>query len=165
MPNEFIKHYNHMRCPYCNSEMTEHVDSFDNEEKRICRNCGNDYLIEYTDDTQDVIINVTTRNRMPIVYTWKDIIIYNGKAYFFEFPISGDINTNNIYRIDDFLESARKALNISKEEFETNTIVYTMEKPETIEAATKNITLPVDIAELGAYINGISQWVYQGGHL
>ena len=41
-------------------------------------------------------------------YTWKDIVKVNGKIYAEEFPISGEMDDENTYQIDDFIDSVAK---------------------------------------------------------
>lgn len=49
-------------CPYCGTEDTDEVDHDENSAKRICRECGEDYIVWYTETTEAGIEDVTTRN-------------------------------------------------------------------------------------------------------
>lgn len=47
-------------CPYCGSDNTDFVDEDAESEKRICRDCGEDYIFWFEDK------EFTTRNNFPI---------------------------------------------------------------------------------------------------
>ena len=51
---------NEMICPYCGGENTRFIDGYDDSEKRKCCDCGEDYIVWYSDDGE--IEAVTDRN-------------------------------------------------------------------------------------------------------
>lgn len=158
MTKDILKNYTPEVCPFCKSENTDVIDSDDTSEKRICRHCSNDYIVVYSDVDSEIITDITTRNGFSIKYSWKDIVLYNGKLYAFDFPISGEIDRfeddDFAWQIDDFIESAAKELNCT----EADIMLYTMDEIKGHDDEFKD--LPLSISECGAYINNLPEWAY-----
>lgn len=59
--------YDNLKCPYCGSGLTEQVDyDFDNHsEKRICRDCEEDY-IAWFDENDENVVEITNRHNMKL---------------------------------------------------------------------------------------------------
>ena len=83
-------------------------------------------------------------------YTWKDIVKINGKCYAEEFEISGEMDGEDAYCIDDFLEAVARKYNVDVGDIET----YMMDD---IHFNPKDF--PYGAESCGCYIDGIPEWV------
>ena len=85
-----------------------------------------------------------------IKYTWKDIVEINGEVYTEEFPISGIMDGDTYYRIDDFIHAVAKKHKVFMDDIKT----YMMDN---IDFDPKK--LPYGAEECGCYINGVAEWL------
>lgn len=83
-------------------------------------------------------------------YTWKDIVKINGNVYAEEFPISGKMDCQSIYQIDDFLYSVARKHGVSVEDIETYMI-------DNIDFDSSDLSFGIE--DCGCYINGIAEWL------
>lgn len=83
-------------------------------------------------------------------YTWKDIVEINGCIHAEEFPISGEMDDENTYQIDDFLDAVAKKYHVSTDDVKT----YMMD-----DIAFDPKTQPYGAEECGCYINGTAEWL------
>lgn len=83
------------------------------------------------------------------LYTWKDIVKIGDAIYVEEFPISGEMDGEDIYQIDDFLSAVSDKYNVDIDKIETYMMDHIEFDPKTI---------GVDPADCGCYINGIPEW-------
>ena len=84
-----------------------------------------------------------------IIYTWKDIVEINGVHYAEEFEISGIMDDENTYQIDEFFIAVAEKHQVDVDEIKT----YMMDD---IDFNAKN--LPFGAEDCGCYINGIPEW-------
>ena len=84
------------------------------------------------------------------VYTWKDIVLVNGKTYAEEFKISGKTDDGNFYQIDDFIDAVAKKYNVNSDDVKT----YVMDN---IEFDPKELEFGAE--SCGCYINGVAEWL------
>lgn len=85
------------------------------------------------------------------VYTWKDIVKVNGKISAEEFEISGVMDDENTYQIDDFLESVANKYRVDVDDIKT----YMMDDIE-----FNPQELPFGAEDCGCYINGKAEWLF-----
>lgn len=83
-------------------------------------------------------------------YAWKDIVKVNGIISAEEFEISGEMDGEDIYQIDDFIESVAEKYGVDTDDVET----YMMDD---IKFNAKE--LPFGAEDCGCYINGIAEWL------
>ena len=83
-------------------------------------------------------------------YTWKDIVRINGEIYAEEFKISGVMDGESVYQIDDFIEAVAQKYGVTTDDIE----IYTIDN---IEFNPKD--LPYGAEECGCYINGMAEWM------
>ena len=81
-------------------------------------------------------------------FTWKDIVQIDGKLYEEEFQISGLMDDENTYQIDEFLEAVAKKYDVSPENIKT----YVMDN---IQPSPMEFILAEDC---GCYIDGTPEW-------
>lgn len=89
-------------------------------------------------------------NEGSVKYTWKDIVLINGKCYAEEFEISGLMDGDDVYQIDSFLEAVAEKYGVDVDDVQT----YMMND---IHFDPKN--LPWGAAECGCYIGGKAEWL------
>lgn len=89
-------------------------------------------------------------NEGAITYTWKDIVRVNGKCYAEEFEISGLMDGDDAYQIDDFLEAVADKYGVDVDDIET----YMMD-----DIHFDPSELPWGAAECGCYIDGEAEWL------
>ena len=89
-------------------------------------------------------------NEGSVKYTWKDIVLINGKCYAEEFEISGLMDGDDVYQIDSFLEAVAEKYGVDVDDVQT----YMMND---IHFDPKN--LPWGAAECGCYIDGKAEWL------
>lgn len=85
-------------------------------------------------------------------FTWKDIVEIDGKYYAEEFPISGLMDSEDVYQIDDFLESVGRKYNV----YPGNIKTYMMDG---IDFDPKEVEFGAE--SCGCYINGIPEECYE----
>ena len=83
-------------------------------------------------------------------YTWKDVVKVNGKISTEEFEISGVMDDEDVYQIDDFLEAVAQKYGVDVDNVETYMMDDIDFNPE---------ELPYGAEECGCYINGIAEWL------
>ena len=83
-------------------------------------------------------------------YIWKDIVKVNEQITAEEFEISGKMDGENIYIIDDFIMSVAKKYGINTDEIKTYML-------DNIEFNPKE--LPYGAEACGCYINGVAEWL------
>lgn len=83
-------------------------------------------------------------------YTWKDVVKVNGKITTEEFEISGEMDDEDTYQIDDFLVAVAQKYGVDVGDVET----YMMDD---IDFNPEN--LPYGAEECGCYINGVAEWL------
>lgn len=83
-------------------------------------------------------------------YTWKDVVKVNGKITIEEFEISGKMDDEDTYQIDDFLVAVAQKYRVDVDDVET----YMMDD---IDFNPEN--LPYGAEECGCYINGVAEWL------
>lgn len=83
-------------------------------------------------------------------YTWKDIVKVNGIISVEEFEISGEMDGEDIYQIDDFIESVAKKYSVDTDDVET----YMMDN---IEFDATELLFGAE--DCGCYINGVAEWL------
>lgn len=83
-------------------------------------------------------------------YTWKDVVKVNGKITTEEFEISGEMDDEDTYQIDDFLVAVAQKYGVDVDDVET----YMMDD---IDFNPEN--LPYGAEECGCYINGVAEWL------
>lgn len=83
-------------------------------------------------------------------YTWKDVVEIDGKFYAEEFEISGEMDNDNVYQIDDFINSVAKKYNVDSDDVKTY-------MTDNIEFNPKELTFGAE--DCGCYINGIAEWM------
>lgn len=81
-------------------------------------------------------------------FTWKDIVQVDGKLYEEEFSISGLMDDENTYQIDDFLEAVAKKYDVNPEDIKT----YVMDNIQL------NPTEIILAGDCGCYIDGTPEW-------
>lgn len=82
-------------------------------------------------------------------YTWKDVVKVNGKITTEEFEISGEMDDEYTYRIDDFLVAVAQKYGVDVDDVETYMLDDIDFNPE---------NLPYGAEECGCYINGVAEW-------
>lgn len=83
-------------------------------------------------------------------YTWKDIVRINGKLYAEEFEISGKMDAEDIYQIDDFINSVAEKYGVDSDDVET----YMMDD---FDFVGKDLEFGAE--HCGCYINGVAEWM------
>lgn len=83
------------------------------------------------------------------IYTWKDIVKVNGIISAEEFEISGEMDDEDVYQIDDFYDSVAEKYGVDVGDIKT----YMMDN---IEFDAKY--LPFGAEDCGCYINGRAEW-------
>lgn len=83
-------------------------------------------------------------------HTWKDIVCINGEIFAEEFSISGKMDNDEVYQVDEFIESVAKKHGVSADEVETYMLDNIEFDPEEV---------PFGAEECGCYINGIAEWL------
>lgn len=89
-------------------------------------------------------------NEDSVTYTWKDVVLINGKCYAEEFEISGITDENNVYQIEDFLESVADKYGVDVDDVQT----YMMDNIDFDPSE-----LPWGAAECGCYIDGEAEYI------
>lgn len=85
-------------------------------------------------------------------FTWRDIVEINGKHYAEEFSISGLMDDENVYQIDDFLDSVGRKYNV----YPGNIKTYMMDN---IDFDPKELRFGAE--SCGCYINGVPEECYE----
>lgn len=95
-----------------------------------------------------------------IKYTWKDLICVGDKVYSEEHPISGEMDGENIYRIDSFFEHAAEKHHCNVDDIKTYTMDGESFAPESVlfRALYTKGELQFGAEDCGAYINGVPEW-------
>lgn len=83
-------------------------------------------------------------------YTWKDVVKVNGKITAEEFEISGVMDDDDVYQIDDFLKAVAQKYGVDIDDVET----YMMDDID-----FNPSELPYGAEECGCYINGVAEWL------
>lgn len=83
-------------------------------------------------------------------YTWKDVVKVNGKISTEEFEISGVMDDEDVYQIDDFLEAVAQKYGVDVDDVETYMMDDIEFNPE---------ELPYGTEACGCYINGVAEWL------
>ena len=83
-------------------------------------------------------------------YTWKDIVKVNGIISAEEFEISGKMDDEDTYQIDNFYDAVANKYNVDVGDIET----YIMDD---IDFNAKE--LPFGAEDCGCYINGKAEWL------
>lgn len=79
-------------------------------------------------------------------YTWKDIVKIGEEIYFVKAKISGEMDSPDIYRIDDFIETVAEKYGVDTDDVH----LWTME----------HFDIPVaTVTDCGCYINGVPEWL------
>lgn len=78
-------------------------------------------------------------------FSWRDIVLVNGEFHEEEFPISGEMDAPDIYRIDEFLSAVADKYGVYADDVQT----YLMDG---IEYPAKQF--PGAIYRIGLYIDG-----------
>ena len=110
---------------------------------------------EYEESIREIVRAYEKRNNITErivenVYTWKDIVEINGKHYAEEHIISGEMDNEDIYQIDSYLEAVADKHNVDVDDIKT----YMMDD---IEFNPKE--MPYGAEDCGCYINGIAEWL------
>lgn len=84
-----------------------------------------------------------------VEYSWKDIVKIGDIVTVEIFPISGKMDDDTHYQIDDFIEAVAKKYNVEPCEVKT----YMMDNVE-----FDKTQVPIGIEDCGCYINGIPEW-------
>ena len=105
-----------------------------------------DMLCGKNQSVKDIYEQSTVVNK----YTWKDIVRINGKLYCEEFPISGEMDDPNTYRIDDFMKAVAEKHCCDTDDIETYML-------DDIEFDGKRLIFGAE--DCGCYINGVPEWV------
>lgn len=87
-------------------------------------------------------------------YVWKDIVCINGEVFAEEFSISGEMDNDEVYQVDDFIESVAKKHGVSPDEVETYML-------DNIEFDPAEVSFGAE--ECGCYINGVAEWLIYPG--
>lgn len=82
-------------------------------------------------------------------YMWKDIVKIGDRLFVEKFPISGEMDGDTHYRIDEFIEAVANKYSVPIDSVKT----YMMDGI-TVDSAM----LQIAIEECGCYINGIPEW-------
>ena len=82
-------------------------------------------------------------------YTWKDIVKVNGEIHAEEFEISGEMDDENSYRIDDFIQAVADKYGVDPDDVET----YMMGNID-----FNPVLVSFGAEECGCYINGVAEW-------
>lgn len=88
-------------------------------------------------------------------YTWKDIVYINGKVYAEEFPISGRMDDENTYQIDDFLLAVAAKYGVELDDIKTWTL--DAEFINQLDFEVKD--LPFGAERCGCYVDGVAEWL------
>lgn len=83
-------------------------------------------------------------------YTWKDVVKVNGKISTEEFEISGVMDNEDVYQIDDFLKAVAQKYRVDVDDVETYMMDDIEFNPE---------ELPYGAEACGCYINGVAEWL------
>lgn len=83
-------------------------------------------------------------------YTWKDIVKVNGEITTEEFEISGVMDNEDTYQIDDFLEAVAQKYGVNVDDVETYMMDDIDFDPD---------ELPYGAEDCGCYINGVAEWL------
>ena len=83
-------------------------------------------------------------------YTWKDVVKVNGKISTEEFEISGVMDNEDVYQIDDFLKAVAQKYRVNVDDVETYMMDDIEFNPE---------ELPYGAEACGCYINGVAEWL------
>ena len=82
-------------------------------------------------------------------YTWKDIVCINGVFYAEEFEISGEMDDETHYRIDNFLEAVARKHGVDTDDVMTYMMDNIDFNPQ---------QMPYGAEACGCYINGKPEW-------
>lgn len=85
-------------------------------------------------------------------FTWRDVVEIDGKYYAEEFPISGLMDSEDVYQIDDFLDSVGRKYNV----YPGNIKTYMMDG---IDFDPKKLNFGAE--SCGCYINGVPEECYE----
>ena len=83
-------------------------------------------------------------------YVWKDIVRIKGKDTAEVFPISGIMDDDTHYQIDDFLEAVADKYDVDTDDIET----YMMDA-----IAFDPATVAFGAEDCGCYIDGVAEWL------
>lgn len=83
-------------------------------------------------------------------YTWKDVVKVNGKITTEEFEISGEMDDEDTYQIDDFLVAVAQKYGVDVDDVETYMMDNIKFDPEELSYGAE---------ECGCYINGVAEWL------
>ena len=81
-------------------------------------------------------------------FTWKDIVMIDGKVYAEEFPISGRMDDEDVWQIDDFISAVAEKYGVDTDDVET----YLMDD---IDFDASQLAFGAE--ECGCYIDGYSE--------
>lgn len=87
-------------------------------------------------------------------YTWKDIVRIDDKLYCEEFPISGEMDDPNTYRIDDFMKAVAEKHNCDTDDIETYMLGMT-----DVSGEITGTGLEFGAEACGCYIDGVAEWL------
>lgn len=108
---------------------------------------GDQYMLHddfYTEDGEawQSYIHIPT-------FEWRDVVEINGQHYVEKFEISGKMDDDTHYQIDDFLEQVARKHNVNTDDIKT----YMMDD---IEFNPQNLGLGAE--DCGCYIDGVPEW-------
>lgn len=123
--------------------------------KRRRQSHPENYIDEYSDTEiltvpNEEAIGESSDEKLRHKYTWKDIVDINGVCYAEEFEISGEMDGEDAYRIDDFYEAVAAKHNVEVDDI----LTYMMDN---IDFDPK--ILPWGAAECGCYIDDEPEWL------
>lgn len=85
-------------------------------------------------------------------FTWRDVVEIDEKYYAEKFPISGLMDSEDVYQIDDFLDSVGRKYNV----YPGNIKTYMMDD---IDFDPKKLSFGAE--SCGCYINGVPEECYE----
>lgn len=99
-------------------------------------------------------------------YLWRDIVLIKGKCYAEEFEISGEMDNDEYYRIDEFLESVAAKHNVDVDDVKTymmDDITFDIEGlPWGAEMCGAWITNSADEITLMDVTGVLGEWLHTG---
>ena len=101
--------------------------------------------------TGGVLTKADVIHAYALQYLWKDIIKIGDKIYAEMFPISGDMDDDETFRIDEFISLAAGKYGVNEEDIQTYML-------DGIEFDANALKLPFGAEMCGCYINGIPEW-------
>ena len=88
--------------------------------------------------------------------TWKDAVKINGKVFFEEFPINGEMDGEDILCIDEFIQRCAEKHGVSEDDIKVRILDEFDFDPK---------ELGHGIEEFGMYIDGVPEWTLTDGEL